>query len=150
MTCNCEQKAIKCSPTEGFEHLVSCDNSQSSSTTHCQYTRDIGTSYYGKVLSDMAIHETIATELVGQYFRTFVRSLGQSALDWGNMTSDEKGEVVSTEGSVEAPAGSVVTIEQAVGRCSEDGVTQTSLFRVTTSYKESETIRLAIRNCVYI
>ena len=101
----------------------------------------------------MNIDVGIARELSAQYFREFASSVGVSGStgkDWTNLSSQEKGGELTSQVSVEAPPGKVVTVQQVVGRCDGDGVTKSETFKITQSGKDGkeEVIRL-ISNIYY-
>jgi len=136
--CRCEQDPITCVPTDEWERIMQCDNSDGSTATTCKYKKTIGTTYSTEVKNSMSIDLSIADALEASYFTLFSETLSISAstgYDWTHTSSEAKSEEHSYEVDTEVPPGTVVMIDGAIGRCG-GSTSKTELFKISSYDQE--------------
>jgi len=136
--CRCIQQPVSCTPEDGWEVALYCDNTMGSVSTYCSYCKTIGTSYSSSLSASMSIDQTIEEELSAQFFDLFGSSIGISVTtgyNWEHVSSETQDVAVGISVDAEAPAGMVLTIEQAVGHC-DGSSAKTEMFRTSTYSKD--------------
>jgi len=132
--CRCVQQPVTCVPEDGYTVVLTCDNTINTVSTFCSFFRSIGTAYEASMAESMNIDVTIAEEMTIQLFRLFSNTLGisvETGYNWEHTTSEVQSTVQSVEVDAEAPAGTMLTIEQTVGFCG-GSVVNTDMFRTST------------------
>merc|ERR1712079_982110 len=61
--CRCIQKPISCTPTDGFDVVLTCDNTRGIVPTRCTYSQTIGTRYSSSVTKGMSVSKAVEAEM---------------------------------------------------------------------------------------
>ena len=136
--CRCLQEPVDCSPEDGWEVVLVCDNTLGLTPATCSYSQTIGTAFSDSISEGMSVDTTVETELANQFWGLFSLGLGVSestGYDWSHTTEATKSEQVTVSVEAEAPAGYILVIEQATASCDQSRV-RTERFR--TSHQDSE------------
>ena len=83
----------------------------------------------------MSIDSTVESSLKAEFFKMFSLTLGTSqttGYNWEAVSEAAQSEEVTVTVDAVAPAGYVLTIEQAVGSC-QDGKVKTEMYKITHS-----------------
>jgi len=143
LKCRCRQKKIDCEPSDGYEMVLYCDNTDGLAEATCSYEKTIGTSYSSSISENMSIDRTIQAELTAQFFGLFSSSIGASVstgYDWTQTSTETRHEQVTVTVSAPAPPGLVLVIEQAVGDCDESQA-RTEMYRISHHDNKGNVLR---------
>ena len=136
--CRCVQEPVDCSPVDGWEVVLVCDNTLGLTSTTCSYSQTVGTQFSDSVSEGMSVDTTVKEEMSAQFWGLFSLGLGVSestGYDWGHTSESTKSEQVTVTVQAEAPPGYVLVIEQTTASCGESEV-RTERFR--TSHQDSQ------------
>jgi hypothetical protein len=81
----------------------------------------------------MSIDSSIESSMKAEFFKLFQTTLSVSVstgYDWGSTSESAQSEEVTVTVEAVAPAGYILTIEQAVGKCDESKV-KTEMYKIT-------------------
>lgn len=95
MHCRCEQQPLSCTPTDDYETVMTCDNSDGVVTAGCRYTKTIGTTFSEEVSESMSISASISVSMSASFFRRFSTTLETSVTtgyDWSEVSSSASSE----------------------------------------------------------
>jgi len=130
--CSCQQELPSCEATDGWETVVTCDNTVNPETADCSYSYDVGTSFSSTVSNSMSISATIGAEISATFEGLF--SAGASAskttsFDWSTSYDFSKtvDKTITVDTTVDS--GNTLAIEQAVGYCG-GSTFKTNMFRI--------------------
>ncbi|CAG7643242.1 unnamed protein product [Allacma fusca] len=124
-----ENPAKLCTPADGYEPVVVCDNRLGFTSTTCQYgvTEGVGIT---KTLTDK---QSLSLNFYGEFGigagasagdalkATFAAKLGFSKttdFDWSQSSSSTWTEQTSVQVSIQTPPGVITRLEQVIGKCS--------------------------------
>merc|ERR1712241_1523666 len=130
--CRCGMTPVSCVPKDDFHVVLRCDGTGAILPTPCGYTKKIGTTFGDELSETISISSTIEYETTLSLFEIFEASLGFSmttGYDWGHSSSVTKSVTEQFQVNALAPAGRILTIEQAIGTCGDTEV-KTELFRI--------------------
>ncbi len=133
MMCRCQMRHFNCVPEDSFNVVLRCDATNAREDSECNYIKTVGTKYTQSFSESMSIDTTIKASMSANFFDIFGASIGVSVhtgYNWKETSTETMNDEEKFEIKATAPAGYVLTIEQAVGHC--DGNTaKTELFRIT-------------------
>jgi len=130
--CRCGMTPVSCVPEDKFNVVLTCDGTGAILPTPCGYIKKIGTTFGDELSESISVSTTIEYEITASLFEIFEESLGFSmttGYDWGHTSSVTKSITETFQVMAQAPAGMILTIEQAVGTCGDTEV-KTELFRI--------------------
>lgn len=133
LMCSCEQEPISCTPTDGWETVVYCDNKEGKGTARCTYSVSIGTTYSESATNSMKISDSVAMSIqegLSEIFKADESETLTLGFDWSKtstLSSEKTSKIDVTE---DVDPGKILLIEQAVGRCGGNKIS-TNLFKFT-------------------
>ena len=114
--------------------------------TSCKYSKTIGTSYSSSISESMSVDSTVEASIKAEFFKLFSLTLGTSqttGYKWESVSEAAQSEEVTVTVDAVAPAGYVLTIEQAVGAC-QDGKVKTEMYKITHSKPDGSLVQSKI------
>ena len=130
--CRCNMKPVSCTPKDGYHVVLRCDATNAIESVNCNYIKKVGLIYGEELSESVSVSTTIAYEITASIFKSFSETLSVSmttGYDWGVTSSVTKSVTEQFEVLASAPAGLMLTIEQAVGTCGDTEV-WTEMFRI--------------------
>ena len=127
---------------------LNCDATGAIKPTDCKYGKKIGTTFSQEISESISVSETIEYSLTANFFELFSETLSVSATtgyDWTQASSFTKSEMEEFEVIATAPAGLILTVEQAVGKCG-DSEARTELFRIRHTDEKGNIVYTAYEN----
>merc|ERR1712038_667902 len=136
--CRCIQEPISCVPDDEYDVVLVCDNLLGQATTKCTYQQTIGTAFSESASQGMSVSGAVSNAIHAGLFRLFSEDLDISVTtgyDWTHVSEATQSEQITMKIEAEAPPGTVLIIEQAVGHC-DGNEARTEMFR--TSHQDSK------------
>merc|ERR1719201_837639 len=118
--CECEQETISCDPSDGYDTLVTCDNTRGTVDTTCTYQLTTGTTHSTSLSAEQSMSITVKEEEEASLEGIFKESVSASfttGFKWTEATTETFSESRTITVTDKAPAGKVLVIQQAVGHC---------------------------------
>lgn len=132
LKCRCGMKPVSCTPDDKFEVVLRCDATGAIDTIGCNYIKKIGLIFGQEMSESTSVSSTLKAELTAEFMGIFESTIGVSTTtgyDWTHSSSVSSSTLLEFEVIANAPAGLILTIEQAVGTCG-DSKARTELFRI--------------------
>ena len=131
--CRCDGlNPVNCDAKDQFDQVLRCDALDSMSPVACDFKKKIGVTYSDQLSETISVGLAIEFEISAALMEVFKASLGESGstgFDWTTTSTSTRSRTEIFEVHAEAPAGLLLTIEQAVGTCGGSTV-KTELFRI--------------------
>jgi len=140
---DCRQHYPDCQPEDRWVTVASFDNSQSDISSTFTYKYTIGTTWSHEMSEGMSIDETVSAEMQAAFWGIFQGSLGVSVstgYNWGEVTSEARGEEEEFSVETSVPGGRSIRIQQTVGQCGGSGVKTEQYRSVVTAPGETPVI----------
>jgi len=144
--CRCEQDPIICQPTDTWNTIMQCDNTQSSTVAKCTYSKTIGTTWSASTTNSFSIDASIEAAMKASFWRDFEATLsvtGTTGYDWSHMSSESQSEAETFQVSVNVPPYTLLQIQGAEGNCGGENV-KTELFKTITVDQEGNEISVKV------
>lgn len=129
----CSIAHFRCKPIDRFEAVLTCDATQAVAETECNYQKTIGTKFSSSVSHAFHLEAKLEAEMSASFFGLFSATLRMSlatGYNWGTVSESAKETTKTYQVNALAPAGYILKIEQAVGRCG-NSLVKTELFRIS-------------------
>lgn len=140
--CRCGMKPVTCTPKDEWQVVLRCDATNAVETVNCNYIKKVGVVYSEEMSESMSVSTTISYKLTASLFDLFSETLGISVttgFDWGFASTVTKSVTEQFEVLADAPAGLLLTIEQALGKCGDTEV-WTEMFRIRHTNAKGEIV----------
>ncbi len=134
---------VNCTPEDKFAVVLRCDATEAIAPVECNYYKKIGTTFGEELSETVSVSETIEYEISVSIFELFSEKLGISmttGYDWTTTSSYTKSINEEFQVLAKAPAGMLLTIEQAVGQCG-DTEARTELFRIRHTDSKGQIVK---------
>jgi len=128
---DCKQHYPDCVPSDEWETVASFDNSNSDLPSTFTYKYIIGTSWSTQMSEGMHIDDTVSAEMKAGFFDIFETTIGVSVTtgyNWNEVSTEAQSETREFWVQTDVPAGKLLQIQQAVGKCGGSDV-NTEMFR---------------------
>lgn len=129
--CECEQETISCDPTDGYDTIVTCDNTEGTVDTICTYQLTTGITRSNSLTAEQSISLTLKAEeevTLEGIFKAGVSASFTTGFKWSESSTETFTASTTITVTDKAPAGKVLLIQQAVGHCAGRKV-RTSMIR---------------------
>jgi len=139
--CTCYQDPIDCTPSDDWETLVVCDNTESPVAADCSYHIRIGSSFSYSVTQTLSLSLTLTRAIAIQFWNIFAAQKTSLTIgfDWSKSYEFSKTIDETIKVNTKVEAGHTLAIQQAVGYC--DGSSfRTNMFRIKQEATEGHNI----------